>query len=198
MLPSRIQQLKVSPAPQPQHCQCCKYRRPLKPYLVPLVSFRGGGSAVLLVQLLQANYPFPFHRSTTTSHAYNPRPDFLTAAEGEGKFAPPYIGSNLIHNYPSPTNHFPSLFPTEVGYPGLTGTGAEPALVQTAPVYPNILVRRCSSRPGQTPKTRQTSRDKEEEAISTCSGRGVTSLPGIPSTTVHLVSPVGPRPQSVA
>ena len=118
LLPSRIQQLKVSLAPQPQHCQCCKYRRPLKPYLVPLVSFRGGGSAVLLVQLLQANYPFPFHRSTTTSHAYNPRPDFLTAAEGEGEFAPPYIASSLIHNYPSPTNHFPSLFPTQVGYPG--------------------------------------------------------------------------------
>ena len=136
LLPSRIKQLKISSAPQPQHRQCCKYRRPLKSYLVPLVSFLGGGSAVLLVQLLQANYPFPFHRSTTTSHAYNPQPDFLTAADGEGEFAPPYIASSLIHNYPSPTNHFPSLFPTEVGYPGPTGTGAEPALVQTAPVYP--------------------------------------------------------------
>ena len=138
LLPSTTQQLKESPAPQPQHRQCCKYRRPLKSYLVPLVSFLGGGSAVLLVQLLQANYLFPFHRSTTTSHAYDPRPDFLTAADGEGEFAPPYIGSKEIHNYPptSPTNDFPSLFPTEVGYPGPTGTGAEPALVQTAPVYP--------------------------------------------------------------
>ena len=191
LLPSRIKQLKISPVPEPQHRQCCNYRRPLKPYLVPLVSFLGGGSAVLLVQLLQANYPFPFHRSTTTS-----RPDFLTAANGEGEFAPPYIGSKEIHNYPtSPTNDFPSLFPTEVGYPGPRGTGAEPALIQTTPVYPNNLVRRCSSGPGQTPKTRQTSREREEEAISTCSGRGVTSLPGIPSTTVHLVSPSARDPR---
>ena len=137
LLPSTTQELKESPAPQPEHRQSCKYKNTLKPYLVPLFSFLAGGSAVLLVQLLQANYFFPFHRSATTSHAYNPRPD-LIVANGEGEFAPPYIGSKVIHNYPptSPTNNFPLLFPTEVGYPGPTGTGAEPALVQTAPVYP--------------------------------------------------------------
>lgn len=138
LLPSTTQELKESPATRPQSRQCCKYKHPLKPYLVPLASFLAGGSAVLLVQLLQANYLFPFHRSTTTSHAYTPRPDFLTAPDGQAEFAPPYVGSKEIHNYPptSPTNNFPSLFPTEVGYPGPTGTGAEPALVQTAPMYP--------------------------------------------------------------
>ncbi|KAF9026466.1 phosphoglycerate mutase-like protein [Hymenopellis radicata] len=37
---------------------------------------------------------------------------------------------------PYPTNAFPSLFPTNVGYGGETPTGAEPALIATAPSYP--------------------------------------------------------------
>ncbi|KAI0717807.1 phosphoglycerate mutase-like protein [Cerioporus squamosus] len=47
-------------------------------------------------------------------------------------------GSTEVHNYPpaSPTNAFPSLFPSNVGYAGPTPTGAEPALVATAPSYP--------------------------------------------------------------
>ncbi|EKM51374.1 uncharacterized protein PHACADRAFT_129290 [Phanerochaete carnosa HHB-10118-sp] len=53
-------------------------------------------------------------------------------------FAPPYAGSSEAHNFPpaSPTNVFPSLFPTSVGYAGPTPTGAEPALIATAPSYP--------------------------------------------------------------
>jgi hypothetical protein len=52
--------------------------------------------------------------------------------------APPYVGSTERHRFPptSPTNAFPSLFPTAVGYAGETPTGAEPALVATAPSYP--------------------------------------------------------------
>ncbi|KIM19365.1 hypothetical protein M408DRAFT_13500, partial [Serendipita vermifera MAFF 305830] len=44
------------------------------------------------------------------------------------------IGSTQTHAWPppSPTNAFPSLFPTKVGYPGPTETGAEPGLVLTA------------------------------------------------------------------
>lgn len=51
---------------------------------------------------------------------------------------PPYVGSSEVHHYPptSPTNVFPSLFPTSVGHAGPTPTGAEPALVATAPSYP--------------------------------------------------------------
>ena len=138
LLPSTTQELKESPTPLPQRRQCCGPKRPLKPYLVPVVSFLAGGSAVLLVQFFRANCLFLFHSSTSTSYPNAQRPNILTAANGEDNFAPPYIGSKVIHNYPptSPTNDFPSLFPTEVGYPGPTGTGAEPALVQTAPIYP--------------------------------------------------------------
>jgi Histidine phosphatase superfamily (branch 2) len=138
LLPSTTQEIKESPAPQLQRRQCCKPKRPLKPYLVSLVSFLAGGSAVLLVQFLRENCFFPPHPSTSTSHAYTGRPDLLDVANGDDDFAPPYVGSTEIHHYPppSPTNDFPSLFPTEVGNPGPTGTGAEPALVQTAPVYP--------------------------------------------------------------
>ncbi|PFH52488.1 hypothetical protein AMATHDRAFT_173590 [Amanita thiersii Skay4041] len=52
--------------------------------------------------------------------------------------APPYVGSSQAHNYPppSPTNADPSLFPTDVGYAGSTPTGAEPAIIATAPSYP--------------------------------------------------------------
>ncbi|KZT22884.1 phosphoglycerate mutase-like protein [Neolentinus lepideus HHB14362 ss-1] len=52
--------------------------------------------------------------------------------------APPYVGSTEVHHFPPalPTNAFPSLFPTNVGYAGGTPTGAEPAVVATAPSYP--------------------------------------------------------------
>ncbi|KAH9079225.1 phosphoglycerate mutase-like protein [Lactarius deliciosus] len=52
--------------------------------------------------------------------------------------APPYVGSTEVHNWPppSPTNDLPTLFPTNVGHAGVTPTGAEPALVLTAPSYP--------------------------------------------------------------
>ncbi|THH15597.1 hypothetical protein EW146_g4910 [Bondarzewia mesenterica] len=53
-------------------------------------------------------------------------------------FAPPYVGSTEVHNWPppSPTNNDPTLFPTNVGHAGVTPTGAEAALIATAPYYP--------------------------------------------------------------
>lgn len=52
--------------------------------------------------------------------------------------APTHVGNTEIHNFPpvSPTNAFPSLFPTDVGFAGPTFTGAEPGVVKTAPSYP--------------------------------------------------------------
>lgn len=52
--------------------------------------------------------------------------------------APSHVGSTERHDYPpvSPTNGKTSLFPTSVGYAGPTPTGAEPAVVATAPSYP--------------------------------------------------------------
>ncbi|KAG6839977.1 hypothetical protein C0991_009915 [Blastosporella zonata] len=50
----------------------------------------------------------------------------------------PDAGSTEVHHYPpiSPTNVNPTLFPSNVGYPGGTATGAEPAVILTAPSYP--------------------------------------------------------------
>ncbi|PPQ73607.1 hypothetical protein CVT24_008065 [Panaeolus cyanescens] len=52
--------------------------------------------------------------------------------------APPYVGSTTVHHFPptKPTNAYPSLFPTNVGYPGGTPTGGEPGVIATAPAYP--------------------------------------------------------------
>lgn len=52
--------------------------------------------------------------------------------------APPYVGSTEVHHFPptKPTNAFPSQFPSNVGYAGGTPTGAEPAVIATAPAYP--------------------------------------------------------------
>ncbi|EGN96120.1 hypothetical protein SERLA73DRAFT_170536 [Serpula lacrymans var. lacrymans S7.3] len=48
------------------------------------------------------------------------------------------VGSPEWHQYPpaSPTNAFPDIFPTDVGYAGATRPGAEPGLVATAPSVP--------------------------------------------------------------
>ncbi|KAI6005603.1 histidine phosphatase superfamily [Pisolithus albus] len=47
-------------------------------------------------------------------------------------------GTPEWHDYPapSPTNVFPSAFPSDVGYPGPTHPGAEPGVAATAPAYP--------------------------------------------------------------
>lgn len=52
--------------------------------------------------------------------------------------AEPWVGSTEVHSYPPtiPANYDPTLFPSNVGYPGPTQTGAEPALMATAPAYP--------------------------------------------------------------
>ncbi|KAI0029734.1 phosphoglycerate mutase-like protein [Vararia minispora EC-137] len=53
-------------------------------------------------------------------------------------FGAPYAGSTQVHDWPptKPTNRDPALFPSNVGHAGVTPTGAEPALIATAPMYP--------------------------------------------------------------
>ncbi|KAH9030686.1 phosphoglycerate mutase-like protein [Lactarius pseudohatsudake] len=66
-------------------------------------------------------------------------PSSMSSADDSAHvLAPPYVGSTEVHNWPppSPTNDLPTLFPTNVGHAGVTPTGAEPALVLTAPSYP--------------------------------------------------------------
>ncbi|KAF7296481.1 AB hydrolase-1 domain-containing protein [Mycena chlorophos] len=62
----------------------------------------------------------------------------VAAASPVAALANPAAGSTERHHFPpvSPTNAFPSLFPTNVGYAGGTPTGAEAAVIATAPSYP--------------------------------------------------------------
>ena len=62
-------------------------------------------------------------------------------------FAPPIVGSTSVHHFPpsSPTNAYPSLFPSNVGFGGGTATGGEPAVVATAPAHAAVHTGQCSN-----------------------------------------------------
>lgn len=85
------------------------------------VSFLTGIVACLIVQFLicsvKNSTPIPSHIHTQASEQ---------------------AGSTERHRFPppKPTNAFPSLFPSNIGYAGPTPTGGEPGLVATAPAYP--------------------------------------------------------------
>jgi len=69
---------------------------------------------------------------------YNSSPHHDNVRNVQVQVAPPYVGSTEVHQFPpvEPTNKFPQLFPSNVGYGGATPTGAEPAIVATAPTWP--------------------------------------------------------------
>jgi hypothetical protein len=96
--------------------------------------YLGGVLTVLLAQWLLPYlcdfYPIRLHFSAKQQEG----PFYSVASPS----FPGDVGSTVVHDYPpaSPTNAFPSMFPTEVGYPGPTATGAEPGLVLTAGTYP--------------------------------------------------------------
>ena len=91
------------------------------------LAFVGGVVASACISALFPSLCSPFMRDTSGTSS-----DRIDVA------APPYVGSTVRHNYPptSPTNADTSLFPTDVGYGGPTPTGAEPAVIATAPSYP--------------------------------------------------------------
>ncbi|KAF9218807.1 phosphoglycerate mutase-like protein [Gyrodon lividus] len=104
----------------------------LSRYTLPqlLCSFAGGIVVCLVVQLSVFGAGcYSFGGQEESGSASGDRVDV---------YAHPWVGSTIVHNYPppSPTNNFPELFPTDVGYPGGTLTGAEPALIVTAPSQP--------------------------------------------------------------
>jgi len=92
------------------------------PYLI--LAFIAGSLACFLAQ---------YALFGTSCYKFRPSADDAAHA-----LAPPYVGSTEVHNWPppTPTNDFPTLFPTDVGHAGATPTGAEPALILTAPSYP--------------------------------------------------------------
>ncbi|CAE6441606.1 unnamed protein product [Rhizoctonia solani] len=62
---------------------------------------------------------------------------FCDSIPNPAHFSPPKYVANAGHFPPTkPTNAYPSLFPSNVGYPGPTPTGVEPGVVATAPAYP--------------------------------------------------------------
>lgn len=92
-------------------------------------AFAAGIIACIIGQLLFVSY-------------YCPREPQQTDDQSLQAFAPTHVGSTQTHAYPpiSPTNAFPTLFPTDVGYEGPTPTGDEPALIVTGPTYPRHTV----------------------------------------------------------
>lgn len=90
---------------------------------------------------------------SVTSGSLSPSPSdwstfFASTNSNDNDFVPPYVGSTEVHHYPptDPIGIDTGLFPTDVGYPGPTPTGAEPAVFLTAPSFPqhtgatNLLV----------------------------------------------------------
>jgi hypothetical protein len=98
------------------------------PHLI--FSFVAGSIACIVVQFLCG--------STSCFMAQPSASITNTKLKNEDMLAPPYVGSTVRHPFPppSPTNAVPTLFPTDVGYAGGTPTGAEPAIIATAPSYP--------------------------------------------------------------
>lgn len=82
--------------------------------------------------------------------------------------ASPWAGSTVVHKFPptEPTNAFPSLFPSNVGYAGATPTGAEAAVVATAPAYP-LQTGQCNHpllRPVSIPADSSSLKDKKKDS----------------------------------
>lgn len=80
-----------------------------------LASFVGGIAACLALQLsLFGPDCYSFRGRTGSSRA--------GASDQVDVYAPPWVGSTTVHNYPppSPTNDFPEIFPTEYALPPFT------------------------------------------------------------------------------
>ena len=121
-----------------------------------VLAFLGGGIALFVGQFALCGTNC-FIRSTSGTVIPHISP-YVQGPVGSGALgpsalvAPPWVGSSVAHHYPppSPTNAKPELFPTDVGYPGATPTGAEPGVVATAPSVamhsgaPNLLASPAS------------------------------------------------------
>lgn len=104
--------------------------------LIPL--FAGFVGGILCTLILRFVFPCYSSPSDLLHHSITPpfeHPSVARPPSYAGTFSfPKDIGATEVHEYPpaSPTNQKPEHFPTEIGYPGPTATGAEPGLVMTA------------------------------------------------------------------
>ncbi|KAJ7130984.1 phosphoglycerate mutase-like protein [Mycena filopes] len=130
LLPSTNGQQAKRPTEVPYAPHSC-YSKPRFGLNHLLISFVTGTLACFLAQYAICGSSCFTYRNTDTDTAV------VVPTEIQA-LASPWAGSTERHNFPpaTPTNAFPSLFPTNVGYAGGTPTGAEPAVVATAPSYP--------------------------------------------------------------
>lgn len=108
----------------------CSQLKPHFAFRHLVLAFLAGGLASLLTQVAFCGTDC-FSRTGSGS----------LSASGSGEYndlVPPYVGSTEVHHFPptAPTNAFPSMFPSNIGHAGPTPTGAEPAIIATAPSYP--------------------------------------------------------------
>ena len=110
-----------------QHTSARSPRRTFRTRHIFFAYVAGILSAVLAELIFCSHYSLPIFY-------YDTHPQSTAVAN----LANPDAGSTEVHHFPpaSPTNAFPSLFPTDVGHAGPTPTGAEAGLVATAPSYP--------------------------------------------------------------
>ena len=100
-----------------------------------------------------------YDQQSTSAHTQPAQDDVSVLAS-------PWAGSTVVHKFPptEPTNAFPSLFPSNVGYAGATPTGAEAAVVATAPAYP-LQSGQCNHpliRPASFPSDSSPLKDKKK------------------------------------
>lgn len=102
-----------------------------------ILAFLAGALTCVLIQVLICSQHW-FNSPTSLSSTQSSDSDTVRAQAELDALAQPWAGSTEVHRFPptSPTNVFPSLFPTHVDPAGPTPTGAEAALVATAPSYP--------------------------------------------------------------
>ncbi|KAL4077052.1 histidine phosphatase superfamily [Scleroderma yunnanense] len=100
------------------HCQGLEHSTAQRPIILRTTAAFFAGVLVTLVAVVQYASQIGLHLTT-----------------GLNAIVP---GAPEWHDYPvpSPTNVFPSAFPSDVGYPGPTHAGAEPGVAATAPAYP--------------------------------------------------------------
>jgi hypothetical protein len=102
-------------------------------FLQVALGFLVGITACLIVQVVWGSHHYFLGRHTTCVDTTG-----SMGLDNKALLAPPYVGSTVREPFPpsTPTNVFPSLFPTDLGYAGKVATGAQPAIVATAPSYP--------------------------------------------------------------
>ena len=133
LLPSNTPQIQSLPSSSPKQSKSCEQYT--FGVLHISMAFVLGVLACLVAQAVIFGLGCFTHKDQSSVVIGDAKQDTVSASA----LAPPYVGSTSVHNFPptKPTNAFPSLFPSNVGYPGGTPTGAEAAVIATAPAYPS-------------------------------------------------------------